>query len=335
MAASLSDLKTQIEEAERAVHAVDARASEGIRSLKAHWRSRLPTIAIGAGSALLAFLLVRGRGRSRRRQFAEGGGNSWAGLLQQVMKLGGPRLFTLISALVAGFVQKKSQKPLVTAPSVDLQRYCGTWYEIARLPEKYEKDCASDVTATYEMTIDGGLRVVNRCKRRDGSVKRAIGRAEVADLDTNAKLRVTFAPQLLDALPFVWADYYIMDIASDYSTAVVGTPDRSHLWLLAREPTVDEEVRSAFIAKALGQGFDTSSLVYGRHTGAKEAGAAETGSFDSAGVQPSSGTPAPETTSASASASTTPTAQSIPATDYDRIDERLSEFDRAASEKQH
>jgi len=307
MAASLDDLKKQIEAAERGVHAADARASEGVRSLKAHWRARGPTMAIGAASALIAFQLVRGRRRARRQASAGGLGGSWAGTVEQLLRIGGPRLMTVVSALVAGLVTKKARKPLVTAPSVDLQRYTGTWYEIARLPEKYEKDCASDVTATYEMTIDGGLRIINRCKRRDGSVKRAIGRAEVEDADTNARLRVTFAPQLLDPLPFVWSDYCIMDVASDYSTAIVGTPDRSHLWLLAREPTVGEEVRSAFIAKALGQGFDTSQLVYGRHTGREPGDTREDAS--TTGTKPSD----------KAARQVATPAQSIPPTDYDRV----------------
>lgn len=313
MAASLDDLKARIEAAERAVNAADARASEAARSLKAHWRARGPTIVIGAASALLAWQLVRGRRRARRQPYGAMPG-SWAGAVEQFLRLGGPKLMTVVSALIAGIVAKKTKKPLVTAPAVDLQRYAGTWYEIARLPEKYEKDCASDVTATYEPTIDGGLRIVNRCRRRDGSVKRAIGRAEVVDADTNAKLRVSFAPQLLDALPFVWSDYYVMDVASDYSSAVVGTPDRSHLWLLAREPTVSEEVRSAFIAKALGQGFDTSQLIYGRHTGHEPAAESEPPTPDAAMA------------SASATAEAGPgTPETTPPTDYDRLDTRLGE----------
>jgi apolipoprotein D and lipocalin family protein len=306
MAASLSELKEQIEAAERTVHAADARASETTRALKAHWRARGPTLLIGAASALLAFQLVRGRRRARRHGYASPPG-SWIRTLEPMLRHAGPHLMPTITALIAGLVAKKAKKPLITAPSVDLQRYAGTWYEIARLPEKYEKDCASDVTATYELTIDGGLRIVNRCRRRDGSIKRAIGRAEVVDTDTNATLRVTFAPQLLDPLPFVWSDYYIVDVAADYSTAVVGTPDRAHLWLLAREPSVSEEVRSNFIAKALGQGFDTSQLIYGRHTEPT----AEAGEPGAAKAAPSSGQ--------AAALDEQPAPQTIPPTDYDRV----------------
>jgi apolipoprotein D and lipocalin family protein len=266
MAASLDDLKNQIEAAERNVHAADARAAESARVLKAHWRARGPSILVGSASALLAWQLLSARRKSHRYAYAPPK-NAWMRTIDPLLRYGGPKLVTVISALVAGLVAKKTHKPLATAPNVDYERFAGTWYEIARLPARHEKDCVSDVTVTYELTIDGGLRVTNRCRRRDGSMKRTIARAEAVDPDTNAKLRVSLMPQLLDSLPFVWSEYCIIDVASDYSTAVVGTPDRSGLWLLARDATVSEEVRSAFIAKALGQGFDTSELVYCPHTG--------------------------------------------------------------------
>lgn len=264
MAASLSDLKTQIEAAEAAVREADARANESARQLKAHWRRRLPTIAIGAASAFLAWRLLRG-GRTARFLRA-GPPPSLSRTLAPLLRYGGPQMATALSALIAGVVAKKTKKPLVTAPAVDLQRFSGTWFEIARMPEKWEKDCASDVTVTYEARSDGGLRVMHRCRRSDGSLKRTIGRAEVTDPESNAKLRISYAPQLLDVLPFVWSNYFIVDVAADYSTAVIGTPDRAHLWLLARNAAVSEEVRSAFVAKALGQEFDTSQLIYTAHS---------------------------------------------------------------------
>lgn len=268
MAASLDDLKSEIEAAERAVHAADARAAETSRALKAHWRARAPSILIGSAGALLAWQLLGARRKSRRAAaYHPPPSSAWMRTLDPLLRYGGPKLVTVISALVAGLVAKKTHKPLATAPAVDLQRYAGTWYEIARMPDKHEKDCASDVTSTFEPTIDGGLRIVHRCRLRDGSIRRMVGRVEAVDADTNAKLRVSYAPQILDAVPFVWSDYCIIDVAADYSTAVVGSQDRSHLWLLSREPTVSEEVRSAFIAKALGQGFDTSELIYCTHLG--------------------------------------------------------------------
>jgi apolipoprotein D and lipocalin family protein len=295
MAASLSDLKAQIETAEQAVRVADARAAESVRLLKAHWSARGPKILVGAASAVIAWQLLRGRRKARAARAMPP--PTWARTIGPLLRYGGPKIGTAVTALIAGLVAGKAKKALVTAPYVDLQRYSGAWYEIARLPEKWEKDCASDVTVTYQGTIDGGLRVLHRCRRRDGSLKRTIGRAEVVDFETNAKLRISYAPQLLDPLPFIWSDYCILDVAADYSTAVVGTPDRSQLWLLARSTTVSEETRSAFIAKALGQGFDTSQLIYTRHE------------------QPASATSADAAQPADAAAA----AASAPATDYDRV----------------
>ena len=101
-------LKKEIEAVERIVHATDARAAEAARSLKAHWRARGPTMLIGAASALLAFQLVRGGRRVRRRGAIGRASGSWPGVVEQVLRIGGPRLMTFVSALVAGLVAKKS-----------------------------------------------------------------------------------------------------------------------------------------------------------------------------------------------------------------------------------
>jgi apolipoprotein D and lipocalin family protein len=283
MAASLDDLKSQIEAAERNVQAADARAAEAARGLKAHWRARGPSILVGSAGALLAWQMLSARRKSHRHAYAPPK-NPWMRTIDPLLRYGGPKLVTVISALVAGLVAKKTQKPLTTAPSVDYERFSGTWHEIARLPARQEKECVSDVTVTYELTVDGGLRMTTRCRRRDGSMKRTIGRAEAVDAETNAKLRVSLMPQLLDPLPFVWSEYCVIDVAGDYSTAVIGTPDRSGLWLLARDRTVSEEVRSAFIAKALGQGFDTSQLVYCQHTDAGASASDHGGGSGSSGI---------------------------------------------------
>ena len=105
------------------------------------------------------------------------------------------------------------------------------------MPTRAEDRCERDVTATYEVT-DSGLRVINRCRRADGRIRSAVGRARVVEDRTNARLQVSFAPSFLDALPFVWGDYWILDLADDYDAAMVGTPDRKHLWLLSRTPSL-------------------------------------------------------------------------------------------------
>src|SRR6478672_3704060 len=125
-------------------------------------------------------------------------------------------------------------------PSLDLTRYVGKWHEIARFPNKFQEKCVSNVTADYALRTDGELDVVNRCRRADGGLDEALGRGRVTDAVSNAKLEVRFAPAWLSWVPFVWADYWVVDLAPDYATAAVGGPERDYLWILSRTPTLPE-----------------------------------------------------------------------------------------------
>jgi len=141
-------------------------------------------------------------------------------------------------------------------PSVDLDRYAGTWYEIARLPNWFQKKCACCVTATYTVQKPGQLSVVNECRMADGRATRAEGVAKIADRKgPTSKLKVRFAPAILSFLPFVWGDYWILDLAEDYSHVLVGDPGRKYLWILARQPSLPEETYQALLRKAAAQGF--------------------------------------------------------------------------------
>jgi apolipoprotein D and lipocalin family protein len=173
----------------------------------------------------------------------------------------------LSSLLVAISLAVAELPPVKAVPSVDLQRYTGTWFEIARYPNVFQKSCAGDVTATYERRADGRIDVVNRCRRADGSENQAKGEARVVEGAGNARLKVRFAPGWLGAiLPFVWADYWVIGLADDYRWALVGTPNRKYLWVLGRSATVDETDWSAAMAKAKENGFDTSRLERTRHS---------------------------------------------------------------------
>jgi apolipoprotein D and lipocalin family protein len=130
----------------------------------------------------------------------------------------------------------QSDAPVRTVPSVNLDRYLGDWFEIARFPNRFQDDCVSDVTASYARRADGRLDVVNRCRVSDGGLKEATGVARVVDGKTSARLKVRFAPAVLSWLPFVWGDYWIIGLAEDYTWAVVGSPDRAYLWVLSRSP---------------------------------------------------------------------------------------------------
>ena len=140
-----------------------------------------------------------------------------------------------------------------TVPSVDLARYAGRWYEIARLPNSFEKKCAGGVAATYELRPDGKVTVINECRQASGEITRAKGTAKVADKTTNAKLKVTFF------WPF-YGDYWILDLGPNYEYAVVGDPTRRYLWILSRTPRIDDALYKGLLAKMANQGFDTSRM---------------------------------------------------------------------------
>src|SRR5689334_21870565 len=131
-------------------------------------------------------------------------------------------LLLLFAALLVK-AERKEKEALRVVPSVDLPRYAGLWYEVARLPNRFEEKCAGDVTAEYTPKGTDRLKVVNRCRKKDGRRTEAVGDAKHADRKGPiSKLKVRFAPGFLSLLPFVWGDYQIIELAPDYTYAVVG-----------------------------------------------------------------------------------------------------------------
>ena len=152
------------------------------------------------------------------------------------------------------------QAPMRVVPSVDLTRYAGKWYEIARLPNRFQRDCASDTTASYALRPDGRITVVNTCRTSEGRVKSATGTARVASgKEPNTKLKVTFF------WPF-YGNYWIIDLDPDYKWAVVGEPARKYFWILSREPRLDDTLYQQILGRAKQQGYDVGPLVKTRHT---------------------------------------------------------------------
>src|SRR4029079_10539096 len=123
----------------------------------------------------------------------------------------------------------RDPRPVTPVASVDLERYAGDWFEIARLPNWFERRCVADVTASYRLRPDGRLDVVNRCRTRKGSLT-ARGVARVVDDLSRARLKFRFAPAPLSFLPFVWGDYWILGLPDDYSWPGVGPRGRNYLW---------------------------------------------------------------------------------------------------------
>ncbi len=138
------------------------------------------------------------------------------------------------------------------AKSVDLTRYLGRWYELARYEQGFQKDCDS-VTADYSLREDGGIAVLNSCVKPDGKKTSATGKAKIVDEATKAKLKVSFFG------PF-YGDYWVLDHADDYSWSVVGEPSGRYLWLLSREATPGQARIDELTARARALGYDTSML---------------------------------------------------------------------------
>lgn len=144
--------------------------------------------------------------------------------------------------------------PLRTVEHVDLDRYLGTWFEVASLPQRFQKGCTA-TQANYSLRPDGDIAVRNRCNKGglDGPVSSAEGRARVIDEKTNAKLEVSFF------WPF-WGDYWVIDLGPDYEFAVVGHPSREYLWILSRTPTLPAATYDAILERLRAQGYDLSKL---------------------------------------------------------------------------
>ena len=170
-------------------------------------------------------------------------------------------LVVVAIGLIAARSAAAQGQPLRVADAIDLQRYAGKWYEIARLPNKFQNRCAGDVVAQYTLRTDGRIDVVNQCRDADGRVVQTRGIARKGKAGNNAALQVRFAPAILSFLPSVWGDYWILAVGPDYTWAVVGTPSREFLWILSRTPTMSGASYAQAIEIVKGNNFDASRLV--------------------------------------------------------------------------
>ncbi|TDU73337.1 apolipoprotein D and lipocalin family protein [Prosthecobacter fusiformis] len=168
-----------------------------------------------------------------------------------------------VSVVLMSCSSTKDTKTLPTAAKVDIQRYMGQWYEIFRLPNQFQRD-DSRAEALYTMQPDGTVKVLNTEIRPDGTQKKVSGTATAISDGKNSRLRVTFEG-LASLVPVSKeGNYWIIRVAPDYSTALVGTPDRKYLWLLSRTPQISPTRRSAYESEAARLGFDTKRLLHQR-----------------------------------------------------------------------
>lgn len=161
----------------------------------------------------------------------------------------------LLALTACQSVPSNDRTPAVKAVAqLDLQRYAGTWYEIASYPMFFQRQCVGDTTAHYALQDDGSVAVTNRC-RTDSGFAQATGKATAVEGGGNARLKVSFF------WPFR-SDYWVIGLDPDYRWAVVGNPERKYLWVLARTPKLAPPELDAALAAATAQGYELAPLRY-------------------------------------------------------------------------
>jgi apolipoprotein D and lipocalin family protein len=162
-----------------------------------------------------------------------------------------------------------SPAPLEAIGSLDVPRYMGTWYEVAKYPNWFQKRCIANTSATYAIQSNGMLQVLNRCQKEDGSMSEALGEAKQVGDANSPKLKVRFAPVWLSFLPFVWGNYWVIDLDPQYQLAAVSEPSRKYLWILSRTQTVEPKAYDALLQRLKEKGFNLDAIEISKQTTAK------------------------------------------------------------------
>ncbi|MBS1198642.1 MAG: lipocalin [Proteobacteria bacterium] len=178
----------------------------------------------------------------------------------------------IITLLCLGMLNAMAQaqgsgQELTTIKALDVARYMGTWYEIAKYPNRFQKKCVGETRAEYRLEPDGTLQVINRCRQSSGEMQEAKGVARQLGEATSAKLEVRFAPWWLSFLPSVWGNYWVIDLDKDYQLAAVSEPSREYLWVLSRTPKVDQKTYQELLRRLAEKGFDIKKLELTRQEG--------------------------------------------------------------------
>jgi apolipoprotein D and lipocalin family protein len=164
-------------------------------------------------------------------------------------------LFLAATALpLASCTTHISEDTPVTVAHVDIARYLGTWYEIAHIPNRFQKNCTQNTKAEYRLIESGGIAVLNRCTRGDGTIEKAAGIARVVDPAANSRLKVSFVRIL--GLNLFWGDYWILGLDPGYNYAFVGSPDRKYGWILSRTPAMSAADMARVRTIIEEQGYD-------------------------------------------------------------------------------
>jgi apolipoprotein D and lipocalin family protein len=157
-------------------------------------------------------------------------------------------------------------KPLQTVEKVELDKYLGVWYEVARKPLYFQNKCDRDVTATYTLNENGNVVVDNRCYTKEGNLTQSIGEAFIENAPFNTKLKVSFLPEAIRWLPFGRGDYWVLKLDENYQTVLVGEPRRKYMWVLSRTPQPDQAVVNEYLEYAKSLGYDLGDVIHTKQT---------------------------------------------------------------------
>jgi len=174
-------------------------------------------------------------------------------------------LISILGLLLIGLgssqvMAQQGDQSVKTIAALDVPRYLGTWYEIAKFPNWFQKKCVSNTKAVYTAKPDGNLRVLNSCKTATGETSEAEGLARQIGAKDSPKLEVRFAPEWLSFLPLVWGYYWVIDLDPQYQVAAVSDPRREYLWVLSRSPQLDPKVYADLLQRLTQQQFDIQKL---------------------------------------------------------------------------
>lgn len=154
--------------------------------------------------------------------------------------------------------QEKNLPQLVTVKQVDLNKYIGLWYEIAKIPNSFQDQCDHGTTAEYRIDEDGDIIVTNSCYDDKDKLDVAEGLAKVVDKNTNAKLEVSFVSLL--GIRLFWGDYWIIGLDENYQWAVVGTPSRKYGWILSRSSSLSEDIMTEIFSLLKSQNYNPADF---------------------------------------------------------------------------